>query len=124
MTQGLTAAELAQIRADCAELLPDTCAIQAATRTSDGAGGWSDAWTTITGSSAVPCRLDFQNPGKETVSGASNTPFKTGIVTMAYDVTVTTSHRLVINSISYNVTGVNDSKSWIGCKRCAVERVP
>jgi head-tail adaptor len=120
----LTAAELAQIRADIADLLPDTCNILQLTRTSDNAGGWSEAWGTATGGTAVPCRLDFTQPGRESVASASLTPFKSGMVSMAYDKTVTTANRVEIASTQYNITGVNDNQSWIGVKRVSVERIP
>ena len=42
----LTNAELAQIRGDIAGMLPDTCNLLTLTRTSDGQGGWSEAWGT------------------------------------------------------------------------------
>lgn len=121
MTLGLSVRELAQLRADIGELLPDTCDILAITRTSDGAGGWSE--TTSTVASAVPCRLDFPNPGKEVVSNASNTPFKTGTLSMAYDQTVTTANQILKGGVTYNVIGVNAGQSWIGVVRCVVEAV-
>ena len=36
--------ELTRLRADIAELMPDTGYILSVTRTSDGGGGWTDAW--------------------------------------------------------------------------------
>lgn len=124
MSNGLTAAELAQIREDIADLLPDTCHILAITRTSDGAGGWTETAGTISGGTFVPCRLDFISPGKEAKAGGAVQPYKTGMLTMAYDKTITTANQVKIGSDIYNVIGVNTSQSWIGCKRCAVERVP
>lgn len=124
MTQALTARELAQIRADCAELLPDTCTILTVTRTSDGAGGWVDAVATATGGTAVPCRLDFSDHGIEGLANSELTPYKAGILSMAYDKTVTPLNRILFNSVTYNITGVNIDQSWIGIKRVSVERVP
>lgn len=121
MIIGLTAQELAQIRSDISLLLPDVCDILAVTRTSDGAGGWSETISTV--KSNVPCRLDFPNPGKEMVSNASNTPFKTGMLSMAYDQTVTTANQILKGGITYNIVGVNTGQSWIGVVRCAVEAV-
>ena len=122
MSNALTTAELAQIRADINSLLPDTCSILGITRTSDGAGGWTEAQGTVTAN--VPCRLDFPNPGKEQMSGGALIPFKQGILSMAYDVTVTTAHQILMNSVTYNVTAVNDNQAWIGSKQVIVERVP
>jgi len=122
MTQGLTNKELAQIRADIAGLLPDTCNILEVTRTSDGAGGWTEAWGTATAD--VPCRLDFRTYGKEVNTAYALTPYKSGIISMEYDETITTANRILLNSVEYNITGVNDNQSWIGVKRVSVERVP
>lgn len=118
----LSNAELAQIRADCATLFPDTCTILSVVRTSDGAGGWTSTTETI--SENVPCRLDFPDPGDEGLAAGSNVPFKNGIVSMAYDEVVTTANQLLINDVVYNITGVNTGQSWIGVKRVAVEKVP
>jgi len=128
MTRGLSAKELAQIRADIAGLLPDTCDILAVTRTSDGAGSWTEVWGTATAD--VPCRLDFtcrldfRSYGKEVNTAYALTPYKSGIISMEYDETITTANRILLNSVEYNITGVNDNQSWIGVKRVSVERVP
>ena len=125
MSPNLSTAELAQIRADIANTLPDTCSILAIIHTSDGAGGWSDSAGTIAGGTSVPCRIDFAfNSGKEHMSNATLTPFKSGVVSMAYDKTITTANQIQIGSTIYNITGVNDQQSWIGVKRCTVERIP
>jgi hypothetical protein len=122
VTNGLTTSELAQIRADCNELLPDTGYILTVTRASDSAGGWTESSGTA---GTISCRLDFQKPyGKETLANASLTPFKNGVLSMPYDTVITTDNQVSTNGVIYNVTGVNDSQSWIGIKRCSVERVP
>lgn len=121
----LSASELAQIRADIANTFPDTCSILGKTSTSDGAGGWTDTAGTITGGTAVPCRIDFASGyGKESMSNATLTPFKSGVVSMAWDKTITTANQIQIGTVVYNITGVNTGQSWIGVKRCTVERLP
>jgi hypothetical protein len=120
----LSTAELAQIRDAIDDTLIDTCTILQLTQASDGAGGFTDTWGTAAGGAAVSCRLDFPNPGKEMMASASLTPFKQGMVSMNYNVTVTTGNRLVIGGETYDVKGVNVNQSWIGVKRVAVERIP
>lgn len=115
-------AELAQMRADIASLYPDTCHIMGITRTSDGAGGWTDAAGTVTAN--VPCRFDFPKPGRESVVNGSNIPFKAGEVCMAWDTTVTTAHQLLKGGTTYNIIAVNDAQSWIGEKLLSVQKVP
>ena len=124
MTHGLSAIELAQIRSDCGELLPDTGYILSLTRTSDGAGGWTETWGTATGGT-VSCRMDFAKPyGHESVANASLTPFKSGVLSLPYDTTITEANRFELNSSVYSVTAVNNNQSWMGIKRASVERVP
>lgn len=125
MTNGLSAAELAQIRADIASLLPDTCNILGITRTSDGAGGWTETAGTVTGGTAVPCRIDFaKGYGKEQISSAALMPYQSGVVSLAWDKTITVANQIQFGTTVYNVTGVNTDQSWKGVTRCSVERVP
>lgn len=49
--------DLTAARADVANLLPDSCVIQAKTLVSDGAGGNTVTWAAVT-SGTVACRLD------------------------------------------------------------------
>ena len=118
----LSTAELNSIREAIDDLFPDECNILTLTQVSDGAGGVEDSWGTTT--TAAICRLDFPSPGKEAMANASLTPFKRGIVSMPYDTTVAVANRLEINSLTYNIVGVNTNQSWIGVKRLVVEQVP
>lgn len=120
----LSARELAQIRSDMELLLPDTCNVLGVTRTSDGAGGWSDAETIVAGGTAVACRMDFSNPGREGVSATAQTSFKSGLLSLAYDYEISTDNRISFGGETYNITGVNDDQSWIGVKQVSVERLP
>jgi hypothetical protein len=120
----LSAAELNAMREAIDDLMPDTADVLQVTQVSDGAGGLTDTWGTASGGVAVPCRLDFPSPGKESQSNASYVPFKVGVVSMPYGQLVTTANRLLISGETYDVKGVNNNQSWIGVKRLAVERVP
>jgi hypothetical protein len=117
----LTTSELDQIRADIETLLPDTCDILSLTRTSDNAGGWSEAWGTATAS--VSCRFDFRN-GRENVDNAELTPYSGAVLSLPYDTTITTENRVYFSSVTYAVTSVNVNQSKIGVKRATLERVP
>lgn len=121
MYNGLTNAELAQIRADIATLFPEMCTILSLTKTSDGEGGWTDSWGTATAN--VPCRIDFGSPSKEQMANNELKPFMQGIVSMAYDVVVTEQNRILLNGTTYNVTGVNAGQSWIGTKQVTVQKI-
>ncbi len=117
----LSAAELAQIRADIETLFPDTCNILSVTNTSDGMGGFTQAWGTA--SANVPCRIDYQT-GSEALTAESLKPYQRAFVSMPYDTTITTSNRIQINGVSHSVVSVNVNQSWIGVKRAAVEKIP
>ena len=104
------------------DLFPDTANILTLTQASDGAGGLTDTWVTTT--TGALCRIDFPSPGKEAMASAALTPFKRGVVSMPYNTTVTVANRLEVNSLTYNVIGVNTNQSWIGVKRLIVEQVP
>lgn len=118
MTHGLSATELAQMRDDLDDLLSDSCNILSLTRTSDGAGGWSETWGTATAS--VACRVDHKTAKEQLASGELRT-YQTTMMTLAYDKTITTANRVEIASNTYAVTGVNYSQSWIATKRVNLE---
>lgn len=121
MTIALTAEELAAMREGIAELLPDTGAILSLTQVSDGMGGLTDTWGTATAS--VAYRLDAQR-GDEQTAAASTRPYHTYVLTLAHDATITTAHRFQdTDGHRYNVTSVDDPKSWAACIRAYVEKV-
>jgi hypothetical protein len=123
---GLTTAELTNIRNSIDDLLPDTGYILSkGTATSNGAGGLSAAWGTA---GTVSYRLDSritqsQGGGKEEVKSASLLPFHTFILTLTHDATITTANMFKDkDGTSYNVTSVDNGKSWNGSVRCIVEK--
>jgi hypothetical protein len=111
-------AELTQIREDLQNALPDSGTILALTRTSDGQGGWSEAWGTA---GTCQCRLDFIG-GKESVTGGALIPYSRAIVTLPQATVITEQNRFSHSSGTYSVTAVNLG-SWLGVKRATVERV-
>lgn len=121
---GLTAKELASIRSDINNLLPDTGYIITRTETSDGMGGINVA-TSATGT--VSCRLDARMinmlKGGESVAGAAIQSFQQLVLTIPYDTTITTDNQFLKGGQLYNITSVDDDKSWKGCIRCILERV-
>jgi len=116
----LTSAELTQMRADVAEMLPDTCNLLTVTRTSDGQGGITDTWGTAT--TGVACRLDPLR-GRESVQGAALQAQYSYILTLPYDTTITNAYRVEIGTAVYDVKAVDQGKSWAVSMRAFVERV-
>ena len=117
----LTDRELAQMRADVAALLPDTCSILTYSGTADGEGGVE---LTASGTVTASCRLDFPDYGKEQQSAGAIQPFKNGVLSLPYNTAITTANKVLVNSVTYNVTAVNTGQSWEAVRRATVERVP
>lgn len=115
----LSDADMAAIRADIAQLLPDTCNILSVSQTPDGQGGVNQTWGTA--SAAVACRLD-PSRGRDQLIGGAVRPFYGFILTVPYDTTLTTAQRIEANSETFAVVSVDAGKSWAGSKRALLER--
>jgi hypothetical protein len=116
----LGAAELAQMQADLvATTLPDTCVISAVTHASDGAGGINDTWAP---SGTVACRLDFKTGLRHQV-GTSWETYSGHMLTVPQATAITTSNRVTHQGKVYSVTAVEDTDSWLACKRVPLERL-
>lgn len=113
----LSNAELTFMRECINDLLPDTCTILSNSGTTDSMGGFTNSWGTA--SASVSCRLDRQNGSYQDVNGGIHSVTKM-IMTMPYNTTITTAHRIVHSGNTYNVTSVL-SGSWIASKRAEVE---
>lgn len=117
----LTSRELESMRADIAQLFPDTCNILSVTNTSDGQGNQTETWGTA--STYVPCRVDY-NTGKETFTAGAITPYQSAVISMAYDETITTANRVQVGALTFNVLAVNNGQSWKAVTRITAELVP
>lgn len=112
--------ELDSMREDIESLLPDIGNILSVTTATDGAGGITETWGTLT--VGVACRLDAIS-GKEQLAGGAIEPFHRYVLTLPYSVVITSAHRFEHNSIEYSVISVDSDKSWATCTRAIVERV-
>lgn len=105
----LTASELAQLRADVSELLPDTCRIERPT-TGNTNGYPTETWGTAVTSAA--CRFDPEN--RQSPGDAINDK-ETGIayyqVTLAYNADVADGDRLIYSGGTYQVTQLYEAHS-------------
>ena len=120
----LSAAELTAIRADIANMLPDTGYILEVTAyTPDGMGGQTAVYGTATGGTVV-YRLDPIR-GRESEAGGAVNPFHTFVLTLEYDVTIAETNRFkAADGTQFAVTSVDeDGKSWKASVRAFVERV-
>lgn len=118
----LTSAELTAMRTAVEDLLPDTCNILESTLTADGQGGNTEAWGTLSGGTAVDCRLDSKTAA-EGVAGGELQPYHAYILTLPNGTTITTDNRVEVGSNTFNVTSVDKEKSWSACVRAWLSRV-
>jgi hypothetical protein len=124
MTIGLTASELADIRSDIIDLLPDTCTIQKLGTSNDAIGAPARSFSTRAAN--VICRLDpvesVTLTGKEVVSPMKNYIITEGmyVLTLRHDQTIEETDRVIHNAKTYEVVHV-DEKSWKGSVRCILK---
>lgn len=117
---GLSNRELQEMRADVESLFPDFCNLLTVSRTSDGAGGSTDAWGTATKN--VPCRVD-QMIGSERQTDGSLRAFTSLEMCVPYDTTITEAYRVEHGDYTYNVVDANRDQSWQMEKVILLERV-
>ena len=118
--------ELRRLRHDLeAATLPDVGNILSLTRTSDGRGGWTETWGTVTAN--VKCRLELVQRnlgiGVENVANASIRPYSSWILTLPHGTTFTTANRFEYGGETYNVTEVNANSSWLADVRATLEKI-
>ncbi len=116
----LTSRELEEMRAAVGDLMPDTCRILSKTSISDGAGSSTDTWGTITRN--VSCRMDKASGSEGYIAGGRQ-PFAGYILTVPYDTTLLTTHRVEHGGYTYAVIAVNEDQSNLIVTRAEVERV-
>lgn len=112
----LDAGELAQLRIDILDTLPDTCDIMSVSRVPDGHGGFSETWTTA---STVACRMDHKT-GAEVLAGGAVQTYQGNMLTLPYNATITTAYRVSYGGGLYNVISVSEGSS-VAVKRVVVE---
>lgn len=105
----LSTSEIAAMRTTLETALPDTCNILSVTQTSDGQGGFTEAWGTAT--AGIACRLD-NTSSRELLSGDAVQHFTGWMLTLPHNTSIAAGNRVEIGGISYNVVGFDDGKSW------------
>lgn len=109
--------------------MPDTCVVQRVTRTKNGEGGYTDAWTTV---SSNPGRLWISSGTSGTSEearmwGDKESNFTEAFVIMPWDVDVTAKDRIVWTNTETGVTrtfrivGTNKYDTIVTATRCRVE---
>ena len=120
MSIALTARELAQMREDIEDLMPDVCDILSVAYTSDGEGGMTEAWGTALAN--VACRVDYRS-GSEKMTGGAIQPYNKAVISLPYTTALTTKHRVKLDDSVWAVLSVNEGQSWDVVRRAELERV-
>jgi len=116
----LTSDELAQLRADLEDLLPDTCTIQADGGSVDSAGHVTPSWSnTATG---VACRLDpftvrSDSRGVIAQQEATRTYYT---LTLPHDTTIDTGNRVIVGGLTLEIQQLFTTHSLHGVVRALV----
>ena len=118
----LSTQEIAQLRADAADYMPDTCTIQTPTHTKDAQGGWTTAWAdTYTSISCRLAPLPMQQ-GAE-MEGEQVQAVSRWVLTVAYNQAIAENYRVVHDSETYEVVRMEDTHSNRTAKRVYLRRL-
>lgn len=115
----LSAVELTAMRAVQSDTLPDTAVISRNTPTSDGMGGWTDAWAAV---GTVDGRLAPSGGGAESLMAERITDTDAWNITLPYGTDVTAKDRVSIDGRSFEVVTVLP-KSWETARRVVATEV-
>lgn len=106
----LSTLELAQLRADQGDYFPDTCSFQAVASTSDGQGGWTEAWSDT--ATSVACRLAPRvGSFGEAMSGNQVASQSAWVLHVAHDQDVDAEWRVVHEGLTYEIVQLEATHS-------------
>lgn len=110
------------MQATSAGYLPDLCTIQRATQTQDDLGGVVLTWAIF--ATDVRCRMDEPKTGtaEQAIDMAPGTAVKR-IMHFGYSQDVTVKDRVVYGGLTYEVSEVQESASWLISRRVIVSRI-
>jgi SPP1 family predicted phage head-tail adaptor len=117
----LSALELAQLRADHEDYMPDTCTIQTKTVAIGAAGGWTETWTDT---ATVDCRLAPTMHGLgEIINAAQLASLTSWVLTVHHDQAISAEQRVVVGGDTYEVERVEDDHSHRTARRAYLRRL-
>lgn len=101
--------DLEYMRAYVDMLLPDTCEIEVFSRTSDGAGGFTETWTAI---GTVDCRFDPAQTTEQDVKISGKDTLKSVYqVSLPYNCGLTDDHRISYNGKEFQILQIDNQHS-------------
>lgn len=106
----LTAAELTQLRADVAELMPDTCDIERNSSSVDSAGFESESWAVQVDD--TPCRIDpYNKQFSSGIVGEREENITWWQLTVSWNVDIADGDRVIFGSDTYQIVQLHDDHS-------------
>lgn len=109
----LSTLELAVMRANANDYLPNTAVIHRLTQASDGQGGFTDTWAAA---GTVSCRISPSGGGERSVA-EKLANVSSWTVTLPHSTVVTTADRLVIGSRTLRIDAMMAPHSWETARR-------
>jgi SPP1 family predicted phage head-tail adaptor len=100
------------------QAMPGTAILQGGSLTTDGGGGWTEAFTA---GGTVACRVAPIN-GSEREEGDRISAESQYVITLPAESVVQTDDRIVIAGVTYNVTAVRD-RSWEVTRRVEAKKI-
>ena len=118
----LSKADMVYLRAEAENLLPDTCAIQERQTIADDYGGFTESWATSY--QGVPCRLsEMQRVQGEGTQGTRESGDTSWVFTLPHDQAISRDDRVVHGGVTYEVTFINEGRSYDTVRRVALRRL-
>lgn len=107
MVAWMDAREIASLRASAVTVLADTCTIRTPSRTSDGAGGFTTAWSEETD---VPCRFApvSSRAVRPTEAGGVLVTATGWTLLLTHDAAITAGCEALVGGVTYQVLSVED----------------
>lgn len=106
----ISTGDLARLRSQANELLPDTCTIQTKTASADGIGGETYSWANA--ATGVACRLNRADTRNDPRPYGERMNIEADwVVSMAHNQAVTINQRVIVNSLTLEPVWVNTGKS-------------
>jgi SPP1 family predicted phage head-tail adaptor len=101
-------------------MMPEDIIIQVLSRTQDGQGGLTEAWTTAY--QDVPARL-AERSGNERIVAGTQYEAAEYILTVPWDQNIEETMRIIHDGVTYEVLFVNHGRSFDSARRCLLKRL-
>lgn len=117
----LTADDLTAMQATLDGSLPDSATIKRLTRTSDGAGGYSEAWNAV--GAAVACRVSPLGSAAERELATKLSATLPWVLTFPDLTDVTAQDRITVGVRTFQAVGVLAARTWEISRRVLCQEV-